>query len=63
MAENAIEVIGLPAIRETLQGRIVCGYAHTVGLRSDGTVVAAGYNGDGRCNVANWKLFDNFENL
>ncbi len=29
-------------------------YNHTVGLKSDGTVVAAGYDGDGQCNVENW---------
>ena len=28
---------------------------HTVGLRSDGTVVATGYNRDDRCNVSGWK--------
>jgi alpha-tubulin suppressor-like RCC1 family protein len=27
---------------------------HTVGLRSDGTVVAVGYNSYGQCNVGNW---------
>jgi hypothetical protein len=27
---------------------------HTVGLKSDGTVVAVGYNGDGQCNVGGW---------
>jgi hypothetical protein len=27
---------------------------HTVGLKSDGTVVAAGDNSDGRCNVNGW---------
>ncbi len=28
---------------------------HIVGLKFDGTVVAAGENSDGRCNVSNWK--------
>jgi len=27
---------------------------HTVGLKNDGTVVAVGYNEDGRCNVSDW---------
>ena len=31
------------------------GYWHTVGLKADGTVVAVGYNGGGRCDVAGWK--------
>ena len=30
------------------------GWGHTVGLESDGTVVAVGYNGDGECNVGGW---------
>jgi len=27
---------------------------HTIGLKSDGTVVAVGYNSYGQCNVGNW---------
>ena len=27
---------------------------HTVGLKSDGTVVAAGYNNYGQCDVGGW---------
>ena len=30
------------------------GGLHTVGLKADGTVVAAGRNDDGECNVGNW---------
>jgi len=30
------------------------GYGHTVGLKSDGTVVAVGYNAHGQCNVGGW---------
>ena len=33
---------------------ISAGYEHTVGLKSDGTVVAVGGNEDGQCNVQNW---------
>ena len=33
---------------------IACGYYHTVGLKSDGTVVAAGDNEYGRCDVSDW---------
>lgn len=36
-------------------GRIAAGYAHTVGLRSDGTVVAVGSNTNGQCNVSEWR--------
>ena len=33
---------------------IAANYGHTVGLKSDGTVVAIGYNFDGQCNVGGW---------
>ena len=34
---------------------ISAGYCHTVGLKSDGTVVAIGGNGYGQCDVSGWK--------
>ena len=33
---------------------ISTGLLHTVGLKSDGTVVATGSNDDGQCDVSNW---------
>ncbi len=33
---------------------LAMGYSHAVGLRSDGTVVAAGRNNAGQCDVNNW---------
>ena len=33
---------------------IAAGDFHTVGLRSDGAVIAVGMNDDGQCNVAGW---------
>lgn len=33
---------------------IAAGYRHTAGLRSDGTVAAAGNNKYGQCNVDGW---------
>ena len=38
------------AVRETL----AAGSLHTVGLKADGTVVAAGWNRDGQCDVSDW---------
>jgi alpha-tubulin suppressor-like RCC1 family protein len=34
--------------------QVAAGYAHTVGLKSDGTVVAVGNSGYGECNVSSW---------
>ena len=34
---------------------ISAGSYHTVGLKSDGTVVATGANYSGECDVKNWK--------
>jgi alpha-tubulin suppressor-like RCC1 family protein len=34
--------------------QVAAGYGYTVGLRSDGTVVAVGNNDYGQCNVGNW---------
>ena len=36
------------------QPTLAAGSCHTVGLHGDGTVVATGYNEDGRCNVGSW---------
>ena len=36
---------------------IAAGYAHTVGLRADGSVVAVGRNDEGQCDVSGWNLF------
>ena len=36
------------------KGMLACGGGHTVGLRSDGKVVAVGHNGFGQCNVNDW---------
>jgi alpha-tubulin suppressor-like RCC1 family protein len=33
---------------------VAAGLGHTVGLKSDGTAIAAGYNGEGQCNVTGW---------
>ena len=34
---------------------ISAGYAHTVGLKADGTVAAVGDNEDGQCQVSGWR--------
>lgn len=35
---------------------VAAGYAHSVGLKADGTVVATGDNTYGQCNVTGWRL-------
>ncbi|MFQ8837636.1 MAG: hypothetical protein ACLR8L_07105 [Oscillospiraceae bacterium] len=34
---------------------VAAGVFHTVGLKSDGTVVAVGYKEDGQCDVSGWR--------
>src|SRR5690606_28505224 len=36
-------------------GSIAAGYRHSVGLRRDGSVVAAGENRAGQCDVTGWR--------
>ena len=46
----------LESAREALpKGVLAVGFYHTVGLKTDGTVVAAGSNSDGQCNVSSWR--------
>jgi alpha-tubulin suppressor-like RCC1 family protein len=35
---------------------IAAGSFHTVGLKSDGAVIAVGRNDDGQCSVGGWTL-------
>lgn len=45
----------LTAAKENIQkGRIAAGYCHTLGLKADGTVYAAGDNMYGQANVSGW---------
>jgi len=40
--------------KENIQNSIAVGYGHTLGLKSDGTMVAIGFNDDGQRNVQEW---------
>lgn len=42
------------ARQEHVPHRLAAGYRHSVGLRADGTVIAAGDNEKGQCDVAGW---------
>lgn len=51
---TATALSSFPLNRSAL-GEIICaGYFHTVGLKPDGTVVAAGNNDYSQCNVSTW---------
>ncbi|MDR1703911.1 MAG: TIR domain-containing protein [Clostridiales bacterium] len=54
--EREERIARLKPIREKLlpYKGLIHSISHTVGLRTDGTVAAAGYNRCGRCNVADW---------
>ena len=46
----------LESVRDALpKGVLAVGFYHTVGLKTDGTVIAAGSNSDGQCNVTSWR--------
>ncbi len=54
--EQVEQVKTLQTVRKRLpQGKLAVGFYHTVGLKSDGTVVATGRNDEGQCNVSSWK--------
>jgi len=36
--------------------QVAAGGSHTIGMKADGTVLAVGYNGDGRCSTYDWDL-------
>jgi hypothetical protein len=42
---------------------VATGLFHTLGIKSDGTVVAAGLNEDGQCNVGDWDLLVGFADV
>ena len=55
LAQLQRDMARLSAARETVvAGRLAAGYRHTVGLRADGTVLAAGNDSFGQCDVSGW---------
>ena len=49
-------IIAFQATARAAQPMVAAGWSHTVGLRSDGTVVAVGYNYYSQCNLFDWNL-------
>ena len=50
-----VHIILPPIVHSRINENIVsASYSHTVGLRTDGTVVAVGSNSDGQCEVQAW---------
>lgn len=53
--EEILQREKIASARKALPKNVLAvGFYHTVGLRTDGTVVAAGDNADGQCNVQSW---------
>jgi Alpha-tubulin suppressor and related RCC1 domain-containing proteins len=52
-AEQAARLVS--AARQELSNTIAASSTHTVALKNDGTVVAAGSNSSGQCDVGSWK--------
>ena len=48
-------IIATPTLAIPTQPQVACGGSVTVGLKSDGTVVALGSNKDGQCDLASWR--------
>lgn len=44
-------------LKKEFKPMVAAGGAHTVGLKTDGTVVAVGYNDGGQCDISDWKLW------
>ncbi len=42
-------------IEKILKDTIAAGRRHTIGLKSDGTVVAVGGNEYGQCDISGWR--------
>ena len=54
--EEADRLQDLQKRRDALPGQVIdVGFYHTVGLRSDGTVLACGRNEEGQCAVDSWR--------
>ena len=50
------DLCSITANFEEVNFMVAAGYYHTVGLRSDGTVVAVGWNDFTQCMVDRWML-------
>jgi len=55
IAEHKAKAAKLREQTAKYQGCVVINTFHTVGLKTDGTVVAVGKNTDGQCNVSGWR--------
>ena len=66
MGDGEVEILNLDSSNENQSGRyqiddwsgiaaLAMGESHTVGLRTDGTVIATGSNHCGQCDVEEWK--------
>ena len=49
-------LVGWSGVAEGAEPQVSAGWRHTVGLNTDGTVVAVGGNDYGQCDVSGWDL-------
>ena len=54
VASVAAAIVPPSPVQAATEPMVAAGLLHTVGLKSDGTVVAVGYNTYGQCNVTGW---------
>ncbi len=53
-SSSAVPAMALNTPQGPVTPMVAAGWYHTVGLKSDGTVVAVGYNDHGQCDVGGW---------
>lgn len=54
-SHKELDLEAVKRLAPTFKDCISAGNSHTVGLKSDGTVVAVGENEDGQCNTHSWQ--------
>ncbi|TNJ54134.1 chromosome condensation regulator, partial [Paenibacillus hemerocallicola] len=50
-----MQIVPALKVKRWPQDTIAAGYRHTVGLKSDGTVAAVGWNKHDQCDVSGWR--------
>jgi alpha-tubulin suppressor-like RCC1 family protein len=56
MVASMAGIVGCGGLKSQYTPMVAAGESHTVGLESDGTAVAVGWDYFGQCNVGSWDL-------